>query len=87
MNIRMGKADVDREHLSPEFVSVIRSSHFAESFAQSILAIRENYFLIMSQVTAIEGQHNWGPDIVVFVNGLPLAFIELKNAADEEATI
>ena len=41
----------------------------------------------MNQFTVIEGQHNRRPDIVVFVNGLPLAVIELKNAADEDATI
>ncbi|MFN9039059.1 MAG: type I restriction endonuclease subunit R, partial [Planctomyces sp.] len=35
----------------------------------------------------IESQHNRRPDVVVFVNGLPLAIIELKNAADAEATI
>ena len=35
----------------------------------------------------IEGQHNRRPDIVVFVNGLPLGLIELKNAVDEDATI
>jgi type I restriction enzyme R subunit len=35
----------------------------------------------------VEGQHNRRPDIVVFVNGLPLAVIELKNATDENATI
>jgi hypothetical protein len=34
-----------------------------------------------------EGGHNRRPDVVVFVNGLPLAVIELKNAADENATI
>jgi len=35
----------------------------------------------------IKFQHNRRPDIVVFVNGLPLAIIELKNAADVDATI
>jgi type I restriction enzyme R subunit len=35
----------------------------------------------------IEGQHNRRPDIVVFINGLPLAILELKNPADEKATI
>src|SRR5208282_3684398 len=30
---------------------------------------------------------NRRPDIVLFVNGLPLAVIELKNAADENATV
>ena len=46
-----------------------------------------NDWLAVKQFTVIEGQHNRRPDIVVFVNGLPLAVIELKNAADEDATI
>ena len=46
-----------------------------------------NDWVVVNQFTVIEGQHNRRPDIVVFVNGLPLAVIELKNAADEEATI
>ncbi len=33
------------------------------------------------------GKHSRRPDVVLFVNGLPLAVIELKNAADETATI
>ncbi len=48
---------------------------------------RANDWLAVNQFTVIEGQHNRRPDIVVFVNGLPLALIELKNAADEDATI
>ncbi len=46
-----------------------------------------NDWLVVNQFTVIEGQHNRRPDIVVFVNGLPLGVIELKNAADEDATI
>ena len=46
-----------------------------------------NDWLAVNQFTVIEGQHNRRPDIVVFVNGLPLGLIELKNAADEDATI
>ncbi len=46
-----------------------------------------NDWLAVNQFTVIEGQHNRRPDIVLFVNGLPLAVIELKNAADEDATI
>ena len=45
-----------------------------------------NEFLAINQFTVIEGQ-NRRPDIVIFVNGLPLAVIELKNPADENATI
>ena len=46
-----------------------------------------NDWLAVNQFTVIEGQHNRRPDIVIFVNGLPLGVIELKNAADEDATI
>ena len=46
-----------------------------------------NDWLAVNQFTVIEGQHNRRPDIVIFVNGLPLGLIELKNAADEDATI
>ncbi len=49
--------------------------------------VRANDWLAVNQFTVIEGQHNLRPDIVVFVNGLPLGLIELKNAADEDATI
>lgn len=46
-----------------------------------------NDFLAVNQFTVVEGQHHRRPDIVIFVNGLPLAVIELKNPADEDATI
>lgn len=42
-----------------------------------------NDWLAVNQFTVIEGQHNRRPDVVIFVNGLPLGVIELKNAADE----
>jgi type I restriction enzyme R subunit len=46
-----------------------------------------NDWLAVNQFTVSEGQHNRRPDVVLFVNGLPLAVIELKNPADENATI
>jgi type I restriction enzyme R subunit len=46
-----------------------------------------NDWLAVNQFTVIEGHHNRRPDIVIFLNGLPLGVIELKNAADEGATI
>ena len=46
-----------------------------------------NDWLAVNQFTVIEGSHNRRPDLVVFVNGLPLGLIELKNAADEDATV
>jgi type I restriction enzyme R subunit len=46
-----------------------------------------NDWLAVNQFTVAEGQHTRRPDVVLFVNGLPLAVIELKNAADENADI
>ena len=46
-----------------------------------------NDWLVVNQFAVVEGQHHRRPDLVVFINGLPLAVIELKNAADEDATI
>ena len=46
-----------------------------------------NDWLAVNQFTVIEGQNNRRPDVVVFVNGLPLGLTELKNAADENADI
>lgn len=45
-----------------------------------------NDWLVVNQFTVQEGKHTRRPDVVVFLNGLPLAVIELKNAADEQAT-
>jgi type I restriction enzyme R subunit len=46
-----------------------------------------NEFVVANQLTVIENNQNKRPDIVLFVNGLPLVVIELKNAADENATM
>jgi type I restriction enzyme, R subunit len=46
-----------------------------------------NEYLVVNQFTIIENNVNKRPDIILFVNGLPLVVIELKNAADENATI
>jgi type I restriction enzyme, R subunit len=46
-----------------------------------------NDFLAVNQLTVVENKHERRPDVVLYVNGLPLAVIELKNAADENATI
>ena len=53
--------------------------------------VENNDWLVVNQYT-VEASHQNGkvnrrPDVVIFVNGLPLAVIELKNAADEKATI
>ncbi|MEQ9167451.1 MAG: type I restriction endonuclease subunit R [Fulvivirga sp.] len=48
---------------------------------------QNNEFLAINQFTIIEGNQNKRPDLILFVNGLPLVVIELKNAVDENATI
>ncbi len=49
--------------------------------------IEANDWLAVNQFTVIEHEHNRRPDIVLFVNGLPLAVIEMKNPGDENATL
>lgn len=46
-----------------------------------------NDWVAINQFTVVEGRFNRRPDVVLFVNGLPLAVLELKNAAAENATI
>ena len=46
-----------------------------------------NDWLVVNQFTVVEGNHNRRPDVVVFLNGIPLAVIELKNPTDEKTTI
>ncbi|HQO27868.1 MAG TPA: type I restriction endonuclease subunit R, partial [Candidatus Pacearchaeota archaeon] len=46
-----------------------------------------NDWLVVNQFSVVENKHARRPDIVAFVNGIPLAIIELKNPADQKATI
>ena len=46
-----------------------------------------NDYLAVNQFTVTENRNRRRPDVVLFVNGLPLGVIELKNLADEDATI
>ena len=46
-----------------------------------------NDWLAVNQFTVVENKHERRPDVVLLVNGLPLGVIELKNPADEDATI
>ena len=46
-----------------------------------------NDWLVVNQFTVVTGKYNRRPDLVVFVNGMPLAVIELKNPEDEQATV
>ena len=46
-----------------------------------------NDWLAVNQFTVTENKNTRRPDVVLFVNGLPLGVIELKNPADDDATI
>jgi type I restriction enzyme, R subunit len=46
-----------------------------------------NEFVVANQFTIIENNQNKRPDLILFVNGIPLVVIELKNATDENATL
>lgn len=46
-----------------------------------------NEFLVVNQFTIMENGVNKRPDIILFINGLPLVVIELKNAVNEKTTV
>ena len=46
-----------------------------------------NDWLVVNQFTVIEDKKERRPDVVVFINGLPIGVIELKNPTEEKATI
>lgn len=46
-----------------------------------------NDWLAVNQFAVVENRANRRPDVVLFVNGLPLAVLELKNAASQNATL
>ncbi len=46
-----------------------------------------NEFLAVNQFTVVENGRERRPDVTLFLNGLPVAVMELKNAADENATV
>ena len=46
-----------------------------------------NDWFAVNQLTVVENKHERRPDVVLFVNGLPLVVLELKNPADEDATV
>jgi len=49
--------------------------------------VENNDFMVMNQFTIIENGVNKRPDLILFINGLPLVVMELKNAVDENATV
>ncbi|OGU58714.1 MAG: DEAD/DEAH box helicase [Ignavibacteria bacterium GWF2_33_9] len=49
--------------------------------------IENNQFLVVNQLTIVENNQNKRPDVILYVNGLPIVVFELKNATDEKADI
>jgi len=49
--------------------------------------VMSNNFIVMNQFTVVEDGINKRPDLILFINGLPLVVVELKNPVDENATI
>ena len=45
-----------------------------------------NEFLVVNQYTIIQNNYNKRPDVLLFINGIPMVIFELKNPADENAT-
>jgi len=48
---------------------------------------RNNEFLVVNQYSLAGSKGNRRPDVLVFINGIPLAVLELKNPADQNADI
>lgn len=46
-----------------------------------------NIWVATHQMTVIENGQNKRPDVIIFLNGMPVIVVELKNAVDEAATI
>jgi type I restriction enzyme R subunit len=76
-----------RDGVDVEYARSDGSTKHDKAWLVDFSQVEKNDWFAVNQFTVIEGQHNRRPDIVVFVNGLPLTLIELKNAADEDATI
>lgn len=49
--------------------------------------VANNEFVAVNQLTVLQGDFHRRPDVVLFVNGLPLMLIELKNAVDSKADL
>ena len=49
--------------------------------------IDSNDWLVLNQFTVVQARHNRRPDVVLFINGLPVAVLELKNPGSEDADL
>lgn len=78
----MGVNGVKVETTTPEGE---RRGDFARVFDFDNL--ENNDFLVVNQFTVVEGEYNRRPDVVVFVNGLPLGVLEVKSPASNERPV
>ncbi len=72
----------DGSHLRP---AIVRLADFEHPAANDWLAVQQ--FAITGFNARAAARTHRRPDIVVFLNGLPVVVFEFKNAADERATI
>lgn len=80
------------EYLTRGIRSVVYTDSFGAEHNPTIRLIDRrdplaNEFLAVNQVTVIDGDHRRRFDIVAYVNGMPLAIIELKKAGDQNADL
>jgi type I restriction enzyme R subunit len=62
------------------------NDHFEHIYAIDFDHPENNDFLCVNQFT-IEGKNTRRPDMIIFINGLPVVVFEFKNMFDEEATV
>jgi type I restriction enzyme R subunit len=75
------------EGVTVEYRTAEGAMRGAQARAIDFRNVDANDWLALNQFSVVESNHSRRPDVVLFVNGLPLAVLELKNAADENATI
>ncbi len=70
-----------------QYKQVDGSIRHDKAFMMDFYNTDNNEFLAVNQFTIIEDKHERRPDIILFINGMPIVIIEMKNPADENATI
>ncbi len=75
------------EGVTVEYQDTDSTVRGAQAFGLDFANPANNGWLAVNQFTVTEGEHTRRPDVVLFVNGLPLGLIELKNAANEKTTV
>lgn len=79
--------DVELPHCSADATNAIGGTRYRKIWLMDAAHPHNNDWLALNQYTVAENQRNRRADVVLFVNGLPLALLELKNPGDENATI